>query len=53
MSIAFDDFDFDGFVASAAAICHPDRQEIDWVAWAPDSWKRTSDRPEPFVPWVC
>jgi len=43
-------FDLDGFIASAACICHPDRVELDWVAFAPGFSEEPTDGSFEFMP---
>jgi hypothetical protein len=36
----FQTFDWEQFIAASRAICAPDDQELDWIAWAP-GWDET------------
>jgi hypothetical protein len=46
----FQTFDWEEFIAASQAICAPDGQDLDWVAWAPDWDETQGGLPIEFAP---
>jgi hypothetical protein len=46
----FQTFDWEQFIAASRAIRAPDRQELDWAAWAPGWDEEQSSYPSDFMP---